>query len=96
MPDRKTDAKRALERLGEADAKRALRRLGETVVFLRKALDLTQEEVAGDAGLTSRYLQMVERGSANPSYISLLALARALHVELIELIERARLDRGDG
>ncbi len=66
-----------------------LRRLGRTVAALRTEAGRTQEELAHEAGLTSRFLQMVERGSANPSYLRMRALAAALRIGLPDLIERA-------
>jgi transcriptional regulator with XRE-family HTH domain len=73
------------------ESKRALRRLGVVLASLRNDAGLTQEEVAAAAGITPRYLQMLERGTANPSYIALWALASTLQVDLAEVIKRAEL-----
>jgi DNA-binding XRE family transcriptional regulator len=70
----------------KSGAKLALRNLGDTVIALRKAINLTQEELADAADLTSRYLQMLERGTANPSYLALRSLASALNVTLAQFI----------
>jgi DNA-binding XRE family transcriptional regulator len=70
----------------KSGAKLALRNLGDTVLALRKAVNLTQEELADAADLTSRYLQMLERGTANPSYLALRSLASALNVTLAQFI----------
>lgn len=68
------------------DAKLARQKLGDTVIALRKSIDLTQEELADASDLTSRYVQMLERGTANPSYLALRSLAAALHVTLAQFI----------
>ena len=65
-----------------ADAASVLLLIPAAVLFI---------EVAAAAGITPRYLQMLERGTANPSYIALRALASTLQVDLTEVIKRAEL-----
>lgn len=76
-----------------SEAKPLLRCLGKTVAALRSEAKLTQEEVADAAGLMSRFLQMLERGTANPSYLKLVSLAAALRVDLRVLVARAEASR---
>lgn len=58
----------------------------------RERLNLSQEDVAYRAGLTRYTYQMYEKGESrpgapmNPSLRSLLGLAQALEVDLVELI----------
>ena len=67
-----------------------LRRLGEAVVRSRTLGALTQEAVAEAAGLSVQFLRRVERGTGNPSYLSMLKIADALKIELEELVRNAR------
>jgi transcriptional regulator with XRE-family HTH domain len=78
MPDRDKAAVVALRRLGHVVAKRRL--LG----------DKTQERMAEAAGVSEQFLRRVERGTGNPSYLTLLRLADALEVPLEELVREAK------
>ena len=52
----------------------------------RHARDMTQEELADRAGLSSRYLGSIERGAVSASVTVLGQLAKALRVSPCELI----------
>lgn len=52
----------------------------------RHSQELTQEELADRAGLSSRYLGSIERGVVSSSVIVLGRLAEALSVEPCDLI----------
>ncbi len=68
----------------------ALRRLGKRVRELRLAAGLTQEEAAGEAGLDEKHWQDVERPSperSNPTFATLVGVARALDVRLEVLLQ---------
>ena len=52
---------------------------------------MTQERLAEAAELDLRFLQRVERGTANPSALTLVALADALGVPTGALFKRAAL-----
>jgi transcriptional regulator with XRE-family HTH domain len=52
----------------------------------RHARDLTQEELADRAGLSTRYLGSIERAAVSASVTVLGQIARALRVEACELI----------
>jgi transcriptional regulator with XRE-family HTH domain len=58
--------------------KASLRALGDSVVATRTRVGITQEELAIRAGVSARYIQKLESGEFNPSYVKLLAVARAL------------------
>jgi len=58
---------------------------GWNVRQLRKAQNLSQEELAEKAGLHRTYIGSVERGERNISLENILALARALNVSLVDL-----------
>ena len=63
--------------------------LGAAVRRLRGERGLSQEDLAGAAGIHTTYLSGIERGRRNPSWTVLGALSEALDVSIIELIERA-------
>jgi transcriptional regulator with XRE-family HTH domain len=59
--------------------------LGQNIRRLRRSLKMSQEKLAEKSGLHRTYLSDVERGSRNPSFLTLLAVARGLGVTLSEL-----------
>ena len=62
------------------------KRLGRRLLQLRAERRLTQEELAGRAGLAPKYLGEVERGRANISVDRLDRLAAALEVDPVDLL----------
>jgi transcriptional regulator with XRE-family HTH domain len=72
------------------EAASALRRLGAAVARTRILKDTTQESVAEAAGISVQFLRRVERGTGNPSYLTMLAVAKALDIELTDLMGAAR------
>lgn len=65
----------------------ALNNLGRIIREKRESLGLTQIEVAENAGLDRNYIGMVERGERNPSYLSLLKIAKGLNMTVDHLIK---------
>lgn len=63
--------------------------LARKVRNLREAAHATQKGIAEQSGLSLRFLADVEAGRANPSLQSLYALAGALHVDVVDLLERS-------
>ena len=59
---------------------------GKTLRKLRLGKELTQERLAGAAGLTTGYVNTVERGMQVPSLTTILKLAHALGVTPSELL----------
>ncbi len=53
-------------------------RLGKNVLALRMGREWSQQTLAGEAGLSLRYLAGVERGEENPSLETIIAIADAL------------------
>jgi transcriptional regulator with XRE-family HTH domain len=67
-------------------------RFGFAVKLRREELSLTQEDLAGKAGIHRTYLSDIERGSRNVSLINIERLAAALSLslsELFRLVERS-------
>lgn len=63
--------------------------LGRAVVALREESGMKQEDLASRLGRDLSAVGRLERGMANPTYESLLALAAGLEAELSELFGRA-------
>lgn len=63
--------------------------LGVNVRKLRLAADLTQEQLAAEAGMERSYLSDLERGTRNPSVAALGRIAEALQVEPHLLLMRS-------
>lgn len=63
--------------------------LGVNVRKLRLAADLTQEQLAAEAGMERSYVSDLERGTRNPSVAALGRIAEALQVEPHLLLMRS-------
>ena len=63
-----------------------LKVLGEKVRTERKLAGLTQEQLAERCHVSTKHIANIEKGSMNPSYEILLAIARVLPVSLDALI----------
>lgn len=68
-----------------------LKQLGLNVKVLRVKREMTQEDVAAEAGLERSYTGAIERGERNISVMTLLKLAKALNCRPVELLEDVRL-----
>ena len=62
--------------------------VGDNVKRLRKQRCMTQEQLAFDAQIDLTYVGGIERGRRNPSLSVLARIARALEVDLPQLLER--------
>lgn len=63
-------------------ARRRLRAFGEGVRQVRREKGVSQETLAFSSGLDRTFVSAVERGTRNPSLLSLYALADALDVDV--------------
>lgn len=59
--------------------------LGEAIRQLRQKRDVTQEDLAHDAGITTGTLSLIERGHANPTWGTLKGIAATLDTSMGEL-----------
>lgn len=59
--------------------------VGKNVRRLRTAQGMTQEDLAGEAGLAMRHLGRIERGEGNPTVAIVGQIAEALKVHPAEL-----------
>lgn len=64
-----------------------LKKFGEYVLKLRKARNLSQEQLAELAGLHRNYIGGIERGERNVALINIVRLAKALGVSPSELLK---------
>ena len=71
----------------DKDEQSYLSKLGARIRKLRKAKQLSQEALAFEADLDRTYVSSVERGERNIAVLNLGKLARALGVEVSELLE---------
>jgi transcriptional regulator with XRE-family HTH domain len=69
------------------------RRLGARLRAMREERALTQEQAAEKIGLHSNHLQRLERGTANVTLATLVALSLAYHVAVQSLFEEPRSKR---
>jgi len=73
----------------QADSSEFEEGLGRAIRRERSVLRISQGELASRAGLHRTYVSDLERGARNPSIDSIEKLARALHVSVSKLFERA-------
>jgi transcriptional regulator with XRE-family HTH domain len=70
--------------------------LGRRIRDIRKAKVWTQEEMGSKADVSYKFIGEIERGQQNPSFDTLVKIAEALNVELIDLsvsIRRSLIER---
>lgn len=60
--------------------------LGKRIADLRRAADLSQEELGNRMGVERRTIQRYENAVTDPRYADLLLLAQALRVPLADLL----------
>lgn len=58
-------------------------------LLIAEAPEMNQDSVAFDGGLNLRQVNALVRGQSNPTYTTLLRLAKGLHVRPGELMTRA-------
>lgn len=63
---------------------------GKRIHFLRRHLDITQEQLAEMIHMSVNMVSMIETGHAAPSFLTLARLIKALNVKVIDLF---RFDR---
>ena len=73
----------------EQDANATLAELGTRVRAWRARRGMTRKALAADSGLSERFLADVESGKGNVSVNSLEAVARALNITVIDLLQDA-------
>jgi transcriptional regulator with XRE-family HTH domain len=70
-------------------SKLSLRKLGIAIRERRQELDLSQEDLAERCHLHRTYISGIERGVRNPTVTCIDDVARALNIDLAELVKRS-------
>ena len=69
------------------DKNQDLHKFGGNLLAIRESQKFSQEQLADLANMHRTYLSGIERGIRNPSLHNILRLARALNVDLSDLLE---------
>jgi transcriptional regulator with XRE-family HTH domain len=64
-------------------------RLGERIRDERRRRGFTQAELAETLNLSVAYVSLIERGGRNPSFTTVVAIARALGVSAAHIVPEA-------
>ena len=67
--------------------KEILCRVGETIRIERLKKKLSQQDLAELAGLSTKYVNMIENQKSNPTIVKVVRLCKALNISLNKLIE---------
>ena len=60
--------------------------VGRNVARIRRERQMTQEQLSERSGLSQQYLSTLERGSRNPTVVTLDEIAKALSVTVTDLL----------
>ena len=60
--------------------------VGQNTRRLRRAAGLSQEQLAEQAGITQQHLSGLERGTQNPTVLTLAQIAEALGASVVALV----------
>ena len=71
------------------DQKALAKRLGAEFKRLRQAAGKTQEDVAFEAGITTTYISLVERGGTNITITKGVSIAKVVGVRLTDVLAAA-------
>jgi len=69
------------------ESREILIKFGKRVRQLRKEINLSQEELSFKADLHRTYIGMIERAEKNITLVNIEKIAKALNVEIKELLE---------
>lgn len=69
------------------ESREILIKFGQSVRQLRKEKNLSQEELSFKADLHRTYIGMIERAEKNITLVNIEKIAKALNVEIKELLE---------
>jgi len=62
------------------------KKIGQNLRKIREKKEITQEQLALDAGLNRAYIGYIERGERNPTTKTLYKIAKALKVSVSDLM----------
>lgn len=78
-----------MQLMTDNDTRATMAELGARVRAWRARRGMTRKQLAADSGLSERFLADVEAGKGNVSIASLAAIARALNISLLDLLQDA-------
>jgi transcriptional regulator with XRE-family HTH domain len=64
---------------------------GQVLRHYRRKARMSQETLAADADIERRYVQLLEKGTSTPSLEIFFRLARALKIDIREVVEKVEL-----
>jgi putative transcriptional regulator len=67
--------------------KEILVKLGARICLTRKAKGLSQQELAALIEYEKSHMSRLEKGGTNPTYLTLMKVAKALDISISELLE---------
>jgi transcriptional regulator with XRE-family HTH domain len=67
--------------------KEILIKLGARIKAVRKAKELSQQELAALIEYEKSHMSRLEKGGTNPTYLTLMKVAKALDISISELLE---------
>jgi len=67
-------------------------KIGIKINILRNRLKISQERLGELANLSSNSVSAIERGESNPTIETLDRIAKALNIELKELVDVSKID----
>ncbi|WP_246716320.1 helix-turn-helix domain-containing protein [Bradyrhizobium diazoefficiens] len=68
--------------------------LGKIISGLRQSARLSQEELAGRAGIHRTYVSQIERGLKSPTIVMLLKLSKALETTPSKIMRQLEAESG--
>ncbi len=69
------------------DKNEIIRQVAETIRIERHRNRLSQQELAEKAGITTKYLNLIENQKSNPTIIVVIQICEALNINLDKLIK---------
>ena len=66
--------------------------IGARIAEIRSKKGMTQEHLAGEMGISSKYLSSIERGKENPTLKTLIILSESLKVDLGEIFRFVQIE----
>lgn len=64
-----------------------IKKLGKNIVAIRKEKNLKQKELSDLLDMDDGSLRRIESGRTNPTTVTLLAIAKALNVRVVDLFD---------
>lgn len=69
------------------DKNEIIRQVADTIRLERHRKKLSQDKLAEQAGISTKYLNSIENGKANPSIVVVVSICKVLELDLCKLIE---------